>query len=148
MALYAWSHPLDPVSRLLDLQRDFERVFGNSPGLNLGVSGRGVFPPVNIFAQKDGYVVRVEVPGIAPDQLSIETQGRTLTVSGKREIAAPSGGGFHRRERRSGQFSRSLQLPEDLDLSRAQASYQLGIVTIRVPTREEAKPRQVTVNAG
>jgi HSP20 family protein len=138
---------LDPVSGLLSLQRELERAFQNPFGLDLGVSGRGVFPLVNIFSERDGYVVRLEIPGVAPGDLNIEGQGRTLTVKGKRERRGPEGASFHRRERESGEFSRSLQLPDSLDPMRAEASYKNGILTIRVPKREEMKPRQITVKA-
>ena len=89
----------------------------------------------------------MEVPGIAPDQLKIEGQGRTLTISGTRNAETPEGGAFHRRERSAGQFSRSLQLPEDLDVTRTEASCKHGMLTIRIPKREDAKPRQITVKA-
>jgi HSP20 family protein len=138
---------LDPVSGLLSLQRELERAFQNPVGLDLGVSGRGVFPLVNIFSERDGYIVRLEIPGVSPEDLHIETQGRTLTIKGNRERRGPEGAGFHRRERDSGEFSRSLQLPDSLDLMRAEASYKSGILTIRVPKREETKPRQITVKA-
>ena len=81
----------------------------------------------------------------APEGLEIETQGRTLRVSGKREIKPPGEGSFHRRERSGGEFSRSLQLPADLDVARAQASCKHGMLTIRIPKSEEAKPRQISV---
>ena len=136
---------LDPVSGLLSLQRELERAFENPFGLDLGVSGRGVFPLVNIFSEPDGYIVRLEIPGVSPEDLHIETQGRTLTIKGNRERCGPEGAGFHRRERDSGEFSRSLQLPDSLDLMRGEASHKNGILTIRVPKREEAKPRQITV---
>ena len=109
--------------------------------------GRGVFPAVNIFSDKDGCVVRLEVPGVPPDQITIETQGRTLTVAGKRDSEAPAGSGFHRRERDSGAFSRSLQLPDDLDVARTEASYAHGLLTLRVPKKAAATPRQITVKA-
>jgi len=147
MALFRFLPQLDPVSGLLTLQRELERVFENPLGFDLGPSGRGVFPPVNVFSEPDGYVIRMEVPGIAPEQIGIECQGRTLTVLGKREVTPPAGGSFHRRERDVGEFSRSLQLPADLDLSRAEASCKHGVLTIRVPKKEEAKPRQITVKA-
>jgi HSP20 family protein len=147
MALFQFSRPLDSVSGLLDLQRELDRFFHNPQGLDLGVSSRGVFPAVNIFSDKDGYVVRLEVPGVAPDQISIESHGRTLRVSGKRDLKTPEGGSFHRRERDAGEFSRSLQLPDDLDAARAEASYQHGLLTIQIPKREDAKPRQIEVKA-
>jgi HSP20 family protein len=147
MALFRFSSTPDPFSALLDLQRNLEHVFEHPLGVDFGLSGRGVSPAINVFSDRDDYVVRMEIPGITSDQLNIESHGRTLTLSGKREVTTPQGGSFHRRERSSGQFSRSLQLPADLDLSRAEASYKHGMLTIRIPKREEAKPRQITVHA-
>ena len=147
MTLFRFSNAFDPVDRMRGLQKELDRVFENPLGFDLGVSGRGVFPAVNVFWEKDGCVVRLEVPGIAPETLAVESRGRSLTISGKREISAPTGGSFHRRERISGEFSRSVQLPEDLDLSRADAKYKDGVLTIRVPKKEETKPHQITVQA-
>lgn len=147
MAFFRFLPELDPVTGLMTLQRELERAFQSPFGEATGPSGRGVFPPVNVFSDPDGYVVKVEVPGIPAEQLEIEGHGRTLTISGKRDVAAPQGGSFHRRERGAGQFARSLQLPEDLDLGRAEATHKQGVLTIRIPKREEAKPRQINVKA-
>ena len=147
MAHLHFSSSVDPVSSLLALQRELERMSENPLGLDLGISSRGVFPAVNIFSDKDVCVVRLEVPGVPPDQLTIETQGRTLTVAGKRDVTAPEGSGFHRRERDSGAFSRSLQLPDDLDVVRTEASYAHGLLTLRIPRKEAAQPRQISVKA-
>jgi HSP20 family protein len=145
MALFRFSPTLDPINALFNFQHELERVFDNPLGGDFGLSGRGVSPAVNVFSDQDGYVVRMEIPGLAPEQLNIEGHGRTLTISGKREAVKSENGSFHRRERSSGQFSRSLQLPADLDLSRAEASYKQGMLTVRIAKREEAKPRQITV---
>jgi HSP20 family protein len=147
MALFRLSSGLDPVSGLLTLQRELERVFDKPFGIDLGPSGRGVYPPVNVFTDRQGTVVKMEVPGVAPENVSIESEGRTLRVSGSREAAPAENGSFHRRERGTGQFSRSLQLPADLDLSKAEATCKHGILTIRIPKKEEAKPRQIAVKA-
>ncbi|MBP1774061.1 MAG: Hsp20/alpha crystallin family protein [candidate division NC10 bacterium] len=147
MALLHFSPSADPVSSLLTLQRELERTIENPLGLNLGFSGRGVFPAVNIFGDKEGCVVRLEVPGVSPDQITIEAQGLTLTVAGTRDSTAPAGSAFHRRERDSGAFARSLQLPDDFDVARTEASYAHGLLTLRVPKKEAAKPRQISVKA-
>lgn len=143
MALFRFD-VLDPVSGLVTLQRELERVFENPP-FSFGISGRGVFPAINAFSDADGLVLRVEVPGVAADTLSLEAHGRTLTISGERRRSAPEGASYHRRERNVGPFSRSLQLPEDVDPGRATAAYKHGILSVRMPRREEAKPRQITV---
>jgi HSP20 family protein len=134
----------DPIDTLLALQRGLERTFERPFG-DFGFSGRGVFPPVNVFVENNDHVLRFEVPGVAPQDLQIETQGRTLTLSGRRALKVPEGGSYHRAERPSGEFSRSLLLPADLDLSRARASCANGILTIRVPKKEEAKPKRISV---
>jgi len=76
----------------------------------------------------------------------VQSQGQTLTVSGKR-----SGGGepgtLHRNERWHGEFKRSIELPNDLAPSQAEASYQNGVISIRVPVCEESKPKQITIQA-
>jgi HSP20 family protein len=136
----------DPVEGVLALQRALDRVFESPVGFDFGLSGRGLFPPMNAFRDKEGsLVIRLEVPGVSPDSLHIESQGRTLTISGRRDTAVPAGGSFHRRERATGEFARSLQLPEDLDAMKTDATYKHGVLVLHVPKREESKPRQISV---
>ena len=146
MALFG-IRPYDPFRGLVDLQRELDRVFGRPLGFDLGLSGRGVFPQANVFTEKDHAVIRMELPGVPPENLEILGEGRTLIVSGRRAQAAPEGGAYHRRERGSGEFSRSLQLPNEYEPARAAADLQRGVLTIRVPKKEEARPRQIAVNA-
>ena len=137
----------EPLAHLLRLQSELERsVRQPFRWFASSAIGRGAFPPVNIFRRSDGCVVRVEVPGLAAEDLSIESQGQSLTISGKRGLeGAP--GTAHRNERWHGEFSRSLELPRDLDASQAEAEYKNGVLSIRVPLREDAKARQITVRA-
>jgi HSP20 family protein len=136
------------MGALLRLQEELGRTFFRPLGWDLGPSGRGVHPPVNVFQDEaGGYVIHVEVPGYKSAELSLESRGQTLKISGKREEKEPASGSYHRRERRSREFSRSLQLPRELDPSQAQASASNGILTIRVPAREESRPRRIDVRA-
>lgn len=139
---------LDPFSNLLSLQQELERFIRN-PAFSLGPSGYGAYPPINVFEDQGGTVIIAEVPGLDPAQIEISGQGRTLTLRGTRkreEGAAPSG--YHRRERRFGEFSRSIQLSNDLDISKTTAKYESGVLMLKVPKTEAARPRQITVNAG
>jgi HSP20 family protein len=148
MALIRFSPRFSPLDALLSLQRELDRTFESpTSAFNLGVSGRGVFPPTNVFSDKDGYIVRMEVPGVVPESLTIEGHGQTLTISGKRETSAPEGASFHRHERNSGEFSRSLQLSNELDLTKAEATCKHGMLTVRIPKKEEAKPRQIEIKS-
>ena len=146
MALLRFSPNVDPVSNLLALQSDLERFLRN-PGYGLGVSASGGFPPVNIFDAGDGVAVIAEIPGVDPKNISVSGQGHTLTIHGERRRESSTEAiGYHRRERSFGEFSRSIQLPEQLDIDKAGASYDAGILTVKIPKAEAAKPRQIAVN--
>jgi HSP20 family protein len=136
----------NPFESLLRLQKDLDRALG-SP--NLGINGgSNVFPPLNIFSNKDGMVIRAEVPGFKSDQIDLRIEPRTLTLEGHRapdEHRRP--GSYHRLERQYGNFARSLQLPPGLDTEKATAECRHGLLTIRIPKAESAKPKQIKVKA-
>ena len=92
------------------------RLFGFTPEMDpfegfFRLHTRAAFPPVNVFVDPEGWVVRLEIPGVGPENLVVESHARTLEVSGKREESAPTEGSFLRRERWTGEFARSIQLP-------------------------------------
>jgi HSP20 family protein len=138
----------DPVGGLLALQSELDRAL-RSPEFNLGMSGPGAYPPINIFESEDSLLLIAEAPGLDSSDLNISGAGRTLTISSTRKpISATSEAqGYHRRERPQGEFSRSLHLPEQFDLGRAEAKYEKGMLIVHVPKREEAKPRQISVQS-
>jgi HSP20 family protein len=138
---------LDPFAHLRRLQNELERSVHQPLGwFASSVVGRGAFPPVNIFRRADGCVVRVEVPGLSAEDISIESRGQSLAITGKRSSeAAP--GTLHRNERWEGEFSRLVELPRELNPSKADADYKNGVLSIHVPLRDEAKPHQITVRA-
>jgi len=147
MALLRFSPNVDPVSNLLALQSDLERFLRN-PGYGLGVSASGGFPPVNIFDTGDGVAVIAEIPGIDSKTIDVSGQGHTLTIKGeRRRETSTEATGYHRRERSFGEFSRSIQLPEQLDIDKAAASYDAGILTVKISKAEAAKPRQIAVKS-
>jgi HSP20 family protein len=102
-----------------------------------------------VFSDREGLVVMAEVPGISPDTLNVSVEQRTLTISGERqrERELKTEGSFHRRERRFGKFARSLQLPVDLEADKATAECRDGVLTVKIPKRAEAQPKQVQVKA-
>jgi len=138
----------DPVTGLLSLQSELDRAL-RSPAFNLGLSGPGAYPPLNIFEAEDALLLIAEVPGLDLSDLNIAGAGRTLTISSVRKPLkmAGDGQGYHRRERAQGEFTRSLQVPEQFDLARAEAKYEKGMLIVRVPKRDEAKPRQISVQS-
>jgi len=129
------------------LRREMLRLFeGQSAGPAAGVSGAGVFPPLNVTQDGDNFYVRAEVPGVKSSELQISAVKNRLTIAGKREIPQEHERvSYHRRERAEGAFNRSLTLPAELDTERVEARCMDGILTLTLPKAEEAKPRQITV---
>ncbi len=145
MALLGFDVGLDPLSGLLNLQDELERFMRN-PAFLMGPSGLGAYPPVNIFDSAEGALIVAEAPGLDPAKLSITGAGRTVTITGERVFESEGKRwSYHRREVREGKFSRTIQLPEDYEANRAEASYEAGLLTIRVPKAEHAKPQQISV---
>lgn len=138
----------DPVERLLELQEELDRFFGK-PLFDFSLSGANVFPAINVFTDDDGYVVRAEVPGIKADQLQVQIEAGRLSISGERPAPSDANGeaSLHRRERRFGRFSRTIQLPADADPDQATAECRHGVLTVRVPKHAAAKPRSIAVQA-
>ncbi len=138
----------DPVSGLLTLQSELDRAL-RSPDFNLGLSGPGAYPPINIFESDDSLLLIAEVPGLELSDLSISGAGRTLTISSVRRPLKMAGDarGYHRRERAQGEFTRSMHLPDQFDLGKAEARYEKGMLIVGVPKTQEAKPRQISVQS-
>ncbi len=147
MALLDLADEFGPISALVNLQGELQR-FLNNPAFSLGLSGPSAYPPVNIFDDGEAMVIVAEVPGLDPASIQVVGRAQTLTISGDRKRPEiPDGAGYHRVERPFGRFSRSLQLPDHLDMAKASARYEAGMLIVRVPKQEAAKPRQITVAA-
>ncbi len=104
-------------------------------------------PPVDIYETADhDVVVKLEVPDVKREDISLTLEDNVLTVGGERK--APSNvkdDEYRRRERTFGSFSRSFTLPASVDGGRVQAAYTDGVLTITLPQRAEAKPRQIAI---
>lgn len=125
------------------LRREMLRLFeGKLPS----TAGAGVFPPLNVTQDADNFYVHAEVPGVSASELQISAVKNRLSIAGRREIPPEHERvSWHRRERAEGAFNRSITLPADLDAERVEARYMDGILTLKLPKAEEAKPRQIPV---
>jgi HSP20 family protein len=130
------------------LQRDMNRLLGGTsrwPGWSTAPS----YPAMNVWTNQDGAVVTAELPGVDPDEIDISVQNDTLTLRGARAPdEVPEGGTYHRRERGSGSFTRSLQLPFPVEAEKVVASYEKGVLTIALPRVEADKPIKIAIKAG
>jgi HSP20 family protein len=102
---------------------------------------------VNVWDDGDSGYVEAELPGLTLDNIEVYVQGNQLTLAGTRQIPEPQGARWYRRERSQGSFSRTITLPWDIDADKVEAKFQEGVLTIRLPKSEHAKPRKVTVRA-
>ena len=105
-------------------------------------------PPVDIYQDGDKEVVlKAEVPDMALEDIDITVDNGTLTIKGDKKVAGEvKEEQFHHVERRYGSFSRSFSLPRTVDSTRVSAEYKHGVLTVRLPLREDAKPRQIKVS--
>lgn len=109
---------------------------------------RGTFPMLNMGRTDEAILVYVFAPGLGAQDVDISVQDNVLTLKGRREPAAADDKGEHtyyRKERFSGEFARSITLPEGVDSERAEARTANGLIEIRLPKQEQAKPRRVEI---
>jgi len=136
-----------PFDRLNTLRDEMGRLFDFSfPSRDTGLFG-GWSPALDVYDDKDNFVVKVELPGMKKEDISLSLHDGMLTISGERthERKNDSGETF-RSERYFGKFQRSVALPALVDSTKVKASYKDGILTVDLPKSEEAKPKQIEVS--
>lgn len=145
MAIFRWGTHFDPFAHLRQLQREMERVAWPWTAEARRVGG-GAFPPVNVYESDAQVVVQCEVPGIDASDMDVSVTGETLTIKGvKPPLPDEEQLQFVRRERGSGNFTRTVVLPDEVDAEKVEAGLRDGIMTIRLPKRAAGKPRQVDI---
>jgi HSP20 family protein len=106
-------------------------------------------PAMDLVETEDHFVLRADLPGLAEGDVNIEVEDRVLTVSGERKAEHEvSKEGYHRVERAFGAFSRSLTLPEGINPEAVEATFERGVLEVRIPKPEERKPRKVSIGVG
>lgn len=137
----------NPSHQLNQVRREWGRLFDRLATNPSHPPQAGVFPLINLTEDKDNYYVRAELPGFSGDELEITTTVKNLSISGERKI--PSAGDnvkYHRREREAGKFSRIIGMPVEINTDKINAKLMDGILTVRVPKAEAAKPKQIIIN--
>ena len=104
-------------------------------------------PPVDVAEDAHKISVKVEVPGMNESDLKVNFTDGVLTVSGERELERKEDSNYHRIERAYGSFVRTFTLPRSVDSNGIVASYKNGILEIEIPKKDEAKPKQIQINA-
>ncbi len=124
----------------------FTMPFGIGAGAAL--AGGTLAAAMNLFETDDSYIVQVPLPGVRPDQLNITARENILTIQGTLEVAPPSGARGLYQGMSRGQFRDQLKLPGDVDAQQAMATYENGILTLRLPKAASAREHTIRVNLG
>jgi len=137
MALVRW----EPVP----MNRIFNSLFDTATA----PTARRWLPATDLLESESHYVLRADLPGVSEDDINIELDNDVLTISGERKAEHQERqAGYHRVERISGSFRRSLRLPEGVDAQAISASFDRGVLEVSVPKPEQPTPRKVQISVG
>ncbi|KNE81121.1 MULTISPECIES: Hsp20/alpha crystallin family protein [Streptomyces] len=123
-----------------DLDRFAQQMFGNVT--------RPSGMPMDAYRSGEDFVVHFDLPGIDPESIDLDVERNVLTVRAERRSPAPEDAEVIAAERPAGSFSRQLFLGDTLDTERIEASYEAGVLTLRIPVAEQAKPRKIQISGG
>jgi len=144
MAIERWDPFRDMISLRDAMNSLLQESFVRPAGLGGGDGPARV--PTDVRETEDNFVIHASLPGVRPDDVQITAHGDTVTIRGEsRADEEKKGETWHLRERRFGQFQRSLTLDAPIDPDRAQAQFEHGILTLTLPKSERAKPKQIEV---
>lgn len=132
----------DPFREIEELAQRVDRAFGQ------GGEASRFAPPIDIHEDDGGLELHIDLPGVSPEDLSIEAENQTLTVQAQRRYERREGRTAHRVERAYGSFVRSFSVPPKYDLSGVEADFDHGTLTLRIPRSEAAQKRAIAVRSG
>jgi HSP20 family protein len=145
MALVRW----EPVRELNSLQSEMNRLFNtffDTPTASGNGAARRWVPPMDLVETEDHFVLKADLPGLDAGDVSIEVEDTVLTIAGERKIEHETKKeGFYRLERSTGEFRRSLTLPDGVDPDGIAAKFEKGVLEIRIPKPEQRRPRKVQI---
>jgi HSP20 family protein len=132
-------NPAAHPSLLDEMDRLFEAAFPRD-----GFEWRGPFP-VDLYQNKDAFVVRAELPGFRKEDLSLDLADGLLTITGHQKTAEKTGENNQAEATPEQRVTRAITLPENVNVEKIAAAYENGVLTVTLPKREEAKPRQIAI---
>jgi HSP20 family protein len=125
--------------------RELDRLTQQFFGAN-GTQARPAVMPMDAYRTGDDYVVQFDLPGVSPESIDLDVERNVLTVRAERRASGDGNAEYQVNERPRGVFSRQLFLGEALDVDSIQASYENGVLTLRIPVAEQAKPRKIEIS--
>jgi len=135
----------NPWAEFERIRQGFDQLSRNFAGRDVQYGDANVFPPLNIFEDRESLIVKAEIAGVNSQNLEISLEGETLTIQGIRKKSNNETLSYHRREIERGNFSRAISLPVKVDPDTVSAKLKNGILTVTINKAAEVKPRQVNV---
>jgi len=130
----------DPLANLRLFEDAFTRM------LTEPQSNRPWAPSVDIYETENELVLKADLPEVDPKDVDVRVENQTLTIAGERKFEKnDKNKGYHRIERSYGRFTRSFAVPNAFDTEKIEAGYKNGVLTVSLPKKEAAKPRQVKI---
>jgi HSP20 family protein len=137
----------EPFAGLGNIRPVFSDPFDENGRASIQPSVSKWYPAVDVLESKDSYLIRAELPGMKKEDIKVEVKDETLVLSGERKSEKLAEGVEYRHvERAAAKFWRSFSLPETTKPDSIEASYKDGVLEVRVPKAEEAKPRQIEIS--
>ncbi|MEU0210089.1 Hsp20/alpha crystallin family protein [Streptomyces canus] len=124
--------------------REFDRLAQQV----FGSTARPAAMAMDAYRSGDDFVVHFDLPGVDPEAIELDVERNVLNVRAERRLPAPEGAEMIVAERPTGSFTRQLFLGDTLDTERIDASYDAGVLTLRIPVAEQAKPRRIQITGG
>jgi HSP20 family protein len=144
MALVRWS----PIRNAFTVNSEIDRLFDNFLSERMGSSDAlsdGI-PAIDVEETEQEFLVTAELPGMQKKDIKISFENNYLTLSGeKKESKVSKESNFYRKERSYGRFSRSIPVPSGVMLDKIEAEYEQGVLKVKIPKTEEAKPKQIEI---
>ena len=136
-----------PVAPFTELRREMDRLLDDSGmcGITSPFRRVGVYPALNVWDEGEALCVEVEVPGLKRDELEIFATENELTIKGRRLPNEDEKRTYHRQERSTGEFTRVITLPVEVDSGKVEARLENGVLSLRLPKVKEILPRKITV---
>ena len=137
------------LDRMWTLNRALDHAL--SAGFDRAARGQLWVPSMDVAEKADAYLINVELPGVEPGQVEISFEQNVLTIRGTKPSSFDTANGEYRvytAERVSGEFERSVRLPDFVDTDQIEASYSNGLLRILVPKAQAAQPRKIEIKAG
>jgi HSP20 family protein len=146
MAIQHW----EPLREMVSLRDAMTSLLQESFVRPVGLMGNGAaLLPLDIAETEDEFIVKASLPGVRPEDVHITAHGDTLTIRGEMKAEEEKKGEhYHLRELRQGHFQRTVTLSTPISADKAQAQFENGVLTLKLPKAEESKPKEIKIGGG